>query len=419
MSQLSVDANILGILRTRQRQDVPITTRAVLERMRRDPVFAPRIGKYVYATLHHHRPKSDPFDWHTTLSTLLVDLNGEPRAAVYLESMGAGRTIAIDLTLNCNDEIVQEKVEGKRRKVPMSSETSTVSVSIKAWQFADPDFTRAYLDLLADLFEIIDGVYGEVEHTAIEHGNAFVRLRHDPLEPWFITWANFFGPDLVARLGRDRLLSAPAHEVRELPGGSIVLTVAASPLEQLEPHVQECIARVKQDLGILSPSERATPEELAAFEARHRAREEEMKRNIEEAFRRAREETAAEMRRQAEGCVEGVRRFWGETLDFSPESLQVIDRLIATGFSPQEDEETIRTAVQAFGAYVGEVVRRQMGGVWHDEEMRGQPVLLEVGRGKQRLKPFEAVRRRFQERGRVGGLTLVAWFEGLRREGAV
>lgn len=414
MPQLSVNAKILGVLRTRQWQDVSVTTTAVLERIRRDPVFAPRISKYIYATLHHYRPKFDPFDWHTTLSTLLADLNGEPRAAVYL--MDAEQTITIDFTLNCTDDIVQEKVGGKRRKVPMASETSKVAVSANASQFADPAFTQAYLDLLADLFEVINSEYGWAEHVAVKHGNAFDRLHWDPFEPSFVTWANFFGPALVERLGRERLLSAPAHQVRELPNGSVMLTVAANPIEQLEPEVQETIARVKAHLGILSPSERATPEEVAAFEAQVAAREAEMKQRIEEAFRRAREETAAEMKRQAEGCVEGVRHFWRESLDFSPASLAIVDRLIATGFSAEEDDETIQTAVQAFGAYVGEVLRRHLGGVWHDEEMRGQPVLLGVGRSKQRLEPFRAVRRRFQERGQVQGFTLVEWFEAKRRE---
>ena len=409
MPRLSVNAEILGVLRTRQRQDVPVTTRAVLERIRRDPVFAPRVGKYNYATLHHYRPKFDLFDWHTTPSDLLDDLNGEPRASVLLTD--ADQTITIYLRLNCNWEIVQEKVEGKRRKVPMSSEISGVSVDATAPQFADPAFTQAYLDLLADLFEIANGEYGKVEHPAIQHGNAFDRLHQNPLEPCFITWANFFGPALVTHLGRERLLSAPAHQVRELPNGSVMLTVAANPIEQLEPDVQETIARVKVHLGILSPSERATPEELAAFDARIAGRESEMKQRIEEAFRQAREETAAEMKRQADGCVEGALKFWGETLDFSPRSLAVLDRLVATRFKTNESDDTIHTSVQAFGAYVGEVVRRYAGGEWHDEQMQGQPVLLNVGTARKRLDPFDAVHKRFQERRVATGFALKGWFE--------
>jgi hypothetical protein len=148
---------------------------------------------------------------------------------------------------------------------------------------------------------------------------------------------------------------------------------------------------------------------VAAFEARGAAAEAEMKRRVEEAFRQAREKTAAEMQRQAEGCVEGVRQFWGERLDFSPQSLAVVDRLIQTGFGPQPDEETIATAVQAFGAYMGEVVRRTLGGVWHDEEMKGQPILLNVGNHSIRIEPFRVVSERFGHRhGREDDL--FAWY---------
>lgn len=404
--------DVMSSLRTRRRQDVYATTQAVLERVGRDAIFAPLIDSYIYTTTHHYRPRSDPFDWQTTPKILLEDLVGEPRASIGLA--GSDRSAGVSLRLNCEDEIIKEKLGGRWRKVPKASETSRANVNLREDYFSDPTFTQAYINLAADIFEIIGGEYGWAEYLSIQHGTDFDRARSNFFDPWFITWANFFGPELVSHFGRERLLSAPAHQVIELPGGSVVLTVAASPLKQLEPEVQQTIARVKAHLGILSPSERATAEELAAFEARSAARQAELKQRIEEAFRHAREETAAEMRRQAEGCVEGVWQFWRERLDFSPESLAIVDRLIATGFDAQEDEETIQTAVQAFGAYVGEVVRQHLGGVWQDEEMRRQPVLLGVGGSKQRLRPFEAVRRRFERR-QGGGFTLAQWFEAVRQ----
>ncbi len=408
LTRLILDTNVSGILRTHQQQGVQATTQAVLERVGGDPVFAPLLNSYIYATLHHYRPRFDPFDWQTTPQVLLADLAGEPRASIILK--GPYLSAQVHLDLNCKNEIVKEKVDGKRRNVPKASDTSKASVDAGAANFTDPAFTQAYLHLLGDIFEIIGGEYGWAAHSAIRYGADFDRAHQDFFEPWFITWANLFSPGLVARLGRERLLSAPAYQVRELPGGSIVLTVAASPLEQLKPEVQERIAHVKAHLGILSPSERAAPEELAAFEARSVAAQAEMKRRIEEAFRQAREQTAAEMQRQAEGCVEGVRQFWGEHLDFSPQSLAVVDRLIRTGFRPEEDEETIATAVQAFGSYVGEVVRCTLGGVWHDEEMKGQPVLLNVGFQKARVEPFRVVHERFEQR-YGDGVSLVAWYQ--------
>jgi hypothetical protein len=411
VKRLSEDVNINGVLRTRQRQDVEATVHTVLQRVGSDPIFAPLFSSYIYASLHHYRPRFDPFDWQTTVHTLVSNLVDEPRASVYLK--GPYPSARLSLDLNSENEIVKEKVDGKRRNVPKASDRSLASVSIRATYFSDLTFIQAYLDLLGDIFEIVDGEYGHAEHPAIRHGNDFDRIHRDLLKPSFVAWANFFGRELVARLGRERLRSAPAHQVWELPGGSIVLTIAASPLEQLEPEVQDRIARVKAHLGILSPSEQAAPEELAAFEARSTAAEAGMKQRIEEAFRQAREKTAAEMQRQAEGCVEGVRRFWGVNLDFGPQSLAALDRLIQTGFGPQAGDETITTAVQAFGAYVGEVVRRNLGGVWHDEEMKGQPVLLNVGRDSVRVEPFDAASKRF-EHAHEKEYALPTWYEQIR-----
>jgi hypothetical protein len=372
-----------------------------------DPVFAPLFDSYIYSTLHHYRPRFDPFDWQTVPQALLADMVKEPRAGVSLK--GPDPDIHLALHLNCENEIVKETVDGKRRYVPKASDRSTASLFASAEYFTDPAFIQAYLDLTGDLFEIIEGEYGYSRHLAVRHGNDFDRIHQDLLEPWFITWANFFGPELVARLGRVRLRNAPAHKVRELPGGSIVLIVAASPLEQLQPEVQERIASAKAHLGVLSPSERAAPEELAALMARSAATEARTKWRIEEAFRQARDKTATEMLREAEGCVKGVRQFWGEHLDFSPQSLAAVDRLLRTGFEPRVDNETVAVAAQAFGAYVGEVVRRTLGGIWHDEEMKGQPVLLNVGDRSVRVEPFRIVSERL-DHGCAGQQDLSSWY---------
>lgn len=409
LAKLALHATVLGSLRSLQRQNVAVTTRAVLERVGDDPVFAPVLEGYLYATLHHYHPKFERLDWQATPQALLSDLANEPRASILLE--GSNSSADVHLHLNCEDEIVKEKVDGKRRKVPKAGDTSQASVSASAAYFTDPAFAPAYLSLLGDLFEIISGEYGWARHGAVHHGNDFDRVRRSLFEPTYVTWANFFGRGWVARIGRERLLSAPAYHIQELPQGSIVLTVAATPLDQLEPEVQERISRVKSHLGILSPSERATPEELAAFEARQVVREQEMKQRIEEAYRQAREQAMLEMQRQAEGCVSGVRQFWGEYLDYTPQSLATVDRLIATKFDAKEEPETIATAIQAFGAYVGEVVRQALGGTWHDEGMKDQPVLVSVGRTKQRVNPFETVLRRFQTRNNSQNFTLVNWFE--------
>ncbi len=409
LSQLGLGGRVHGVLRTQRRQHVGTTIPVVLRRLADDVIFTGLLDQYVYATPHHYRPKSEHLDWALDAAALLPDIVGEDRCSLTVK--GSASRVSLHLQVNCEDEIVQEKVDGKRRKVPKASQSSLAAVAVSADRFIVAEFAEAYLSLLGDLFDLIAGHYGWAEHGTVKHGNDYDRIHANLFEPEHITWANFFGPALVERIGSQRFLSAPAYSLRELPGGGIVLTTAANPLQQLEPEVQERIAHVKAHLGITSPSERATPQELADFQARSAASDAAMRKRVEEAFQQARAQTAAEMQRQAEGCVQGTAQFWGERLDFRPESLETLDRVIASGFGPNEEPETIETAVQAFGAYVGEVVRRHLGGVWHDEEMKGQPVLLQVGPRKERVEPFKLARRRFQERGSRDGFSLYGWLK--------
>jgi hypothetical protein len=86
----------------------------------------------------------------------------------------------------------------------------------------------------------------------------------------------------------------------------------------------------------------------------------------------------------AEACVRFVFAALGIRLDFTPETLPVLDHYIAT----RRDElnarpETIGLVARAVGAYFGEVVRHRMRSFWHVEsddpsswELRLEPVYL-------------------------------------------
>lgn len=411
MERLSPRVSVLAVLRGRDELDVQSTVRVVLERLKREKAFT-SLDKYIYSTLHHFHPRDEQFNWSKSPEDLLKDLRAEPRAAISLE----GPSLSVRININCRDVIVSELVDGKTRNVPEPSNISQLGISVAANRFIEPYFPQEYIQLIGDLFEVIKGEYGWAQHMAIKHGNDFDRVHSNLLEPWFVIWVNLFGPVLVEQFGLKRLLSAPAYAVHEFPGGSLVLIVCANPLDQRVPEIERTIIRVKEHLGVLSPSERATPEELEAFEKRNLAAQAEMNQRIAQAFRKAREGIADEMLRQSEGCVQGVQKYWGEDLDFSPASLRIVDKLIESGFDKDEDEETIEAAVQAFGPYVGEVIRRHYGGVWHDEEMQGQPFLINVGNSKSQVDPFRAADKRFQERGQFHGFQLSYWFEeiGLR-----
>ncbi|WP_338034296.1 hypothetical protein [Hyalangium minutum] len=84
---------------------------------------------------------------------------------------------------------------------------------VRAWACHYPvshSFAGSYADsLLAD-----SPGFGRDIQTSIRDG--FDRL-------YEVFWLNVFGPQLVNLLGRERLLSTPAHRVEELPNGSVLL----------------------------------------------------------------------------------------------------------------------------------------------------------------------------------------------------
>jgi hypothetical protein len=64
----------------------------------------------------------------------------------------------------------------------------------------------------------------------------------------------------------------------------------------------------------------------------------------------------------AERTVENVRRALGVTLDYSPETLPVLDHYLTA--VPDDRIETVGLIAATSGAYFGEVLRRALGGEW-------------------------------------------------------
>jgi hypothetical protein len=64
----------------------------------------------------------------------------------------------------------------------------------------------------------------------------------------------------------------------------------------------------------------------------------------------------------AERAVEYVRRALGLVLDYTPETLPVLDHYLTT--VPAEQAETVALIGAAAGAYFGEVARKLLGGEW-------------------------------------------------------
>ncbi len=70
------------------------------------------------------------------------------------------------------------------------------------------------------------------------------------LEPRHLGWANFFGPDLVARLGPARLLTSVAFIVEILPDGGMMLVTHPSPEMAASPEGVALRSHIEQNLGL-------------------------------------------------------------------------------------------------------------------------------------------------------------------------
>jgi hypothetical protein len=71
----------------------------------------------------------------------------------------------------------------------------------------------------------------------------------------------------------------------------------------------------------------------------------------------------------ADSCVRFVERALGFKLDFTPETLPVLDQYVDQArAAAKQRPETIPLVAQAVGAYLGEVVRRKFMGFWRLED---------------------------------------------------
>jgi hypothetical protein len=100
--------------------------------------------------------------------------------------------------------------------------------------------------------------------------------------------------------------------------------------------------------------------------------------------------TAEDLQRLAALCRDSVERFFGVALDFSPDSLAAADRLISQAL---ETPEPTLGAVLPWGAYLGEVAVRHLGGRW----MPGaDPMECAVAVGARRMLPFRCAAERLR-----------------------
>lgn len=83
------------------------------------------------------------------------------------------------------------------------------------------------------------------------------------------------------------------------------------------------------------------------------------------------------MGRVARFCAGLVEKHFGEELDFTPESLAVLDRVVVSGWGTQGGPDSVPVNVRiTFGAYIGEILVRRTPGRWVSSFSEEQPATV-------------------------------------------
>ncbi|MCY0998328.1 hypothetical protein OWM54_14430 [Myxococcus sp. MISCRS1] len=247
-----------------------------------------------------------------------------------------------------------------------------------------------------------------------------------------LCWLNVFGPKLVESVGRERMLSTPAHLVEELPNGSILLVLWPTAAEfasedarlvQARAHLHlrpdldfDTVMRtLRERSAALVPVEPRFHPDVAPFLSRlpDEFSISERQRKIAElnAFRPpvpeewlpvalpsdvANPERVLESYGDlSEGLVAGLHTKVPSIMDETADSLTDLDFFFWREDFPEKYERQLidgHTA-PALGAYLGDVLVRRLGGTW---VLRQKMEESQVRVGKRVWLPFLRARRYMQ-----------------------
>ncbi len=115
--------------------------------------------------------------------------------------------------------------------------------------------------------------------------------------------------------------------------------------------------------------------------------------------------TAEGLRKMAEETAVSAAKTLGIQLDFTPASLKTLDDAVDTFFEP--GGPVIAPTIMTFGAYLGEVVIRNLGGRWRPSESWEDAAIVDLGPIAE-LYPMRRMAKRMQE-GRENSVEF--WYE--------
>ncbi|ADO70266.1 uncharacterized protein STAUR_2462 [Stigmatella aurantiaca DW4/3-1] len=284
--------------------------------------------------------------------------------------------------------------------------------------------------------------FGRDDETCERHGTDTV---------YELFWLNIFGPKLVESIGRERMLSTPAHLVEELPNGSILLVLRPSAADfaseearvaQARAHVHlrpdldfDTVLRTLKDRSAaLAPVEPRFHPDVAPFLFRlpDEFSISERQRKIAElnAFRPLApeewlpaalpsdvenpERIVESYGDLSEGLVAALHTKVPSLMEETAESLTDLDFYFWRENFPERytreliDEHT----APALGAYLGGVLVRRLGGRWVPRKKLEES---QVRVGKRVWLPFLRARRYMQSRQALLDYSLTQFFREAER----
>ncbi|RYD85559.1 MAG: hypothetical protein EOP84_02130 [Verrucomicrobiaceae bacterium] len=266
-----------------------------------------------------------------------------------------------------------------------------------------------------------------------------------------VFWLNVFGPKLVESVGRERMLSTPAHLVEELPNGSVLLVLrpTAADFASDEARVAQARAHVhlRPDLDFdtvlrtlrersaalapveprfhpdLAPLLSRLPDEFAISERQRKTAELNAFRPPvpEEWLPVALPSDVANPERVlesygdlSEGLVAALHTKVPSIFDATPESLTDLDFYFWRENFPERYERDLidEHTAPALGAFLGNVLVRRLGGTW---VLRQKMEESQVRVGKRVWLPFLRARRYMQSRESLLEYSLTQFFKEAER----
>ncbi|ATB29658.1 hypothetical protein [Melittangium boletus] len=220
-----------------------------------------------------------------------------------------------------------------------------------------------------------------------------------------VSWLNVFGKELVERVGRERVLSTPAHRVEELPNGAVLVVLRPTVADFASEEAREVQARahvhLRPELDLdtvrsalrersarLAPVEPRFHPDVAALVERVVALESLSERQVRiahfNAWKPPEPEEWLPVSAALPSDVKDVAKavdaydYLAERLvallhtkvlsvfDATPESLTDVDEQFWVEYFPGmfEREKIDEHAVPAIGAYLGQVLVKHLGGEW-------------------------------------------------------